>query len=69
MELAVLVEDGQLALRVGEEDGEPARPVYRGDNRWDIGNTRLTFLLDGDRAFEVRFDTGGGHYVLRRVEG
>ena len=69
MELAVLVEDGQLALRVGDGDGEPARPAYRGENRWDIGNTRLTFVLDGDEAFEVRFDTGGGHYVLRRVEG
>jgi CubicO group peptidase (beta-lactamase class C family) len=69
MELEAFVDDGRLALRINDVDGDPARPIYRGGNRWDLGGARITFVIDRDEAFEVRFDTGGGHYVLRRVEG
>jgi CubicO group peptidase (beta-lactamase class C family) len=68
MTLTVVVEDGGLAMRIG--DGATTAPAYRGDLRWDRGGVRLTFIRGADGAVdEVRYDTGGGHYVLRRTEG
>jgi CubicO group peptidase (beta-lactamase class C family) len=58
-----------LRLMVEIDGGEPRTPAYRGDLRWDLGNTHLFFLRRDDGIGEVRFDTGGGHYVLRRVDG
>jgi hypothetical protein len=68
MTLTVRVEDGGLAMRIG--DGATTAPAYRGELRWDRGSVRLTFIRGADGAVEeVRYDTGGGHYVLRRTEG
>jgi CubicO group peptidase (beta-lactamase class C family) len=68
MTLTVLVEDGGLAMRVG--DGATTAPAYRGDLRWDRGGVRVTFIRGaGGAVEEVRYDTGGGHYVLRRTGG
>jgi CubicO group peptidase (beta-lactamase class C family) len=68
MTLTVLVEDGGLAMRIG--DGATTAPAYRGDLRWDRGGVRVTFIRGaGGAVEEVRYDTGGGHYVLMRTAG
>ena len=79
MELVVSQEDGGLAIRPVRADdsesppddqadeAEAMRPVYRGGLRWDLGGQRFIFVPDGAGAHELRVDSGGGHYVLKRV--
>lgn len=75
--LRVSAESGALVIREGDEDenlgvregdDDPITPSYRGELRWDDGNVRYVFVRDGDRIAELRMDTGGGHYVLERME-
>lgn len=48
----------------------PVQPAYRDGLRWQAGNTFWIFETDRDgRGSVLRSDSGGGHYVLRRVEG
>ncbi|HSW31296.1 MAG TPA: serine hydrolase domain-containing protein [Longimicrobiales bacterium] len=65
----VSVADGALTVnQVGT--ATPVKPVYREGLRWQAGNTFWIFETDGDgRGSVLRSDSGGGHYVLRRVEG
>jgi len=67
MTVAVRLADGGLVIEIG--DAEPQTPVYSGDLRWDFGGVHLFFVRRDDRIAELRFDTGGGHYVLRRLDG
>ncbi|MDH5589288.1 MAG: serine hydrolase [Gemmatimonadota bacterium] len=65
----VSVEDGALAL-TPQGASSPATPMYRDGTRWQAGNTFWMFEVQADgRATTLRMDTGGGHYVLKRVEG
>jgi CubicO group peptidase (beta-lactamase class C family) len=66
MDVTIRVDGLRLVVEV--DGGEPRTPVYRGDLRWDLGDTHLFFLLRDDGVGEMRYDTGGGHYVLRRVD-
>ena len=68
MTVDVSMLDGALTFDLGEEQ-EAVEPQYRGGLQWAFGNVQLTFLRHGGRVAELRFDTGGGHYVLRRVGG
>jgi CubicO group peptidase (beta-lactamase class C family) len=65
----VSVVDGVLTVnQVGT--ATPVQPVYREGLRWQAGNTFWIFETGGDgRGAVLRSDSGGGHYVLRRVEG
>lgn len=69
---------GEMTIVVGERAGEPTFRLgndelegarHTGALTWRQGDTRLSFVRDGNRTTELRFDTGGGHFVLRRVEG
>ncbi|MDP2958956.1 MAG: serine hydrolase domain-containing protein [Longimicrobiales bacterium] len=69
MTVEVSVEGGALAIKpVGAPT--PIKPLYRDGLRWQAGNAFWMFdaFPDG-RASALRMDTGGGHFVLRRVEG
>lgn len=69
MTVEVSVVEGQLALKpTGARD--PFRPMYRDGLRWQQGNAFWVFEAPGSGpATVLRMDGGGGHYVLRRVEG
>jgi hypothetical protein len=67
MTVDVLVEDGRLALRIGEQSPQVTR--YAGGLRWEVGGLQATFVRRADRVDELRMDYGGGHYVLRRTGG
>jgi hypothetical protein len=67
MTVDVLVEDGRLALRIGEQS--PQTPRWVGGLRWEVGGTQATFVRRAGRVEELRMDFGGGHYVLRRAGG
>lgn len=51
----------------GSQNGR--RPVHLEGLTWGMGSIRYTFVRRGGQIVEVRQDTGGGHYVLRRQEG
>lgn len=68
MTVSVTLENGALALRTGEPE-ETGLLDYRGGLRWALGDVQVSFVRSGGRIAELRFDTGGGHYVLRRVDG
>ncbi|MEP7344007.1 MAG: serine hydrolase domain-containing protein [Gemmatimonadaceae bacterium] len=55
---------GELQLAVGQ--APPARPTYVGQDRFERGGLQVSFVRDGERVTRLRFDTGGGHYVLSR---
>lgn len=65
----VSVAEGALTLnQVGTPT--PVQPTYRDGLRWQAGNTFWIFEVGADgRGTLLRADSGGGHYVLRRVEG
>lgn len=65
----VSIVDGVLTLnQVGTTT--PVQPSYRGGLRWQAGSTFWIFETDGEGGGAVlRADSGGGHYVLKRVEG
>ena len=67
MTIDVLVEDGRLALRICEQP--PQMPRYVGDMRWREGGILASFVRRDGEVAELRFDQGGGHYVLRRTGG
>ena len=69
MTVEVTYVDGALALKpTGAR--EPMTPMYVDGLRWRQGNAFWWFELGADgRATVLRTDGGGGHYVLRRVEG
>lgn len=65
----VAVDDGALTFRrTGQQ--EPFTPMYLDGLRWKQGNGYWWFETGPDgRAHTLRTDGGGGHYVLKRVEG
>lgn len=67
MTVDILVEDGRLALRIGEQT--PQTPRWAGGLRWEVGGLQATFVRRDGRVDELRMDNGGGHYVLRRTGG
>ncbi len=63
------VTDGALTLNQAGTT-TPVKPAYRDGLRWQAGNTLWIFETRADgRGAVLRADSGGGHYVLRRVEG
>ena len=65
MRLTVSAERGRLTLTVN--DGEPFEPEHQEGLTWRRGGARITFVERDGRIDEVRYDTGGGHYVLKRT--
>lgn len=66
---AVTVEDGALLVAPVGAPGTPDTLQHVDGSRWRAGNTLWIFDLDAQgRGTALRMDTGGGHYVLRRVE-
>jgi len=65
----VSVVDSALAIRrTGQR--EPFKPQYVDGLRWRVGNAFWWFETGpGGKATVLRSDAGGGHYVLKRVEG
>ncbi|MDX1578885.1 MAG: serine hydrolase domain-containing protein [Gemmatimonadota bacterium] len=58
-------DDGRLAIRLPPD---PAEPVdWLGGDTFGSGDRRFTFRREGGEVVELRVDTVGGHYVLRRV--
>lgn len=66
LEVEVQDVDGRMELRLDEQAWTP---VYRGGERWVRGNVQLTFVPSASGVDELRFDSGGGHYILRRAGG
>lgn len=67
LEVEVSVRDEGLAVRRSgaDEDADPLE--HLSGLTWREGADRYTFTRAGDRIVELRYDTVGGHYVLRRV--
>ena len=67
-EMVAVVAQGPQGVTISV-NGSPARPVMWVDG-WTFrtGNVILTFRRAGNsgNASELRYDTGGGHYVLKR---
>jgi len=68
MTVTVSSEDGALRLRVGAS-AQAMTPIHRGGLRWQSGATIIQFVREGGSITALRFDTGGGHYVLEREGG
>lgn len=69
MTVEVSVDGGALALKPAGA-ASPTKPMYRDGLRWQSGNTLWMFEAGADgRGSVLRVDSGGGHYVLKRVEG
>jgi len=64
--VTVSVADGELSVE--PESGAARTPAYRGGLTWADGGLLLTFVREQGRVVALRWDTGGGHYVLRRQE-
>ncbi len=63
-----VVDDSLTVNQAGT--ASPVKPVYRDGLRWQAGNTLWIFETGPDgRGAVLRADSGGGHYVLKRVEG
>ncbi|HIL90383.1 MAG TPA: class A beta-lactamase-related serine hydrolase, partial [Gemmatimonadetes bacterium] len=58
------VNNGKLELEMGQ--ASKFEPDYRGDLTWTRGSQEFTFIRQGERIVELRFDSVSGHYVLRR---
>ena len=56
--------NGKLELEMGQ--ASKFEPDYRGDLTWTLGSQEFTFIRQGERIVELRFDSVSGHYVLRR---
>ncbi|MGD8318944.1 MAG: serine hydrolase [Gemmatimonadota bacterium] len=67
--LKVTREGDQLVFEAQRADAEPLRPAHWWDETWGRGMLRLTFVREGGRASALLYDTGGGHYVLKRTGG
>lgn len=65
LRVEVVEEEGRLHVRIGGA-GESQPLAYRGGLMWSLGATELTFVRIQGRITELRFDSGGGHYVLVR---
>jgi hypothetical protein len=70
-EMTVMVSQAEGALTVQPRGApEATRPMYVDGLHWRRGNALWFFDVDRDgRATTLHLDQGGGHYVLRRVEG
>ncbi|NJD19212.1 MAG: hypothetical protein FIA95_08035, partial [Gemmatimonadetes bacterium] len=69
MTVEVSVDGGALAIKPAGAQN-PVRPMYRDGLRWQAGTTLWMFDAGPDgRVTALRWDTGGWHYVLRRVGG
>jgi CubicO group peptidase (beta-lactamase class C family) len=69
MTVEVSVDDGVLAVKQAGVQN-PMKPTYRDGVRWQAGSTFWIFETGPDgRGTVLRVDSGGGHYVLKRVEG
>jgi CubicO group peptidase (beta-lactamase class C family) len=69
MTVEVSVDGNALALKPAGAQN-PIKPMYRDGLRWQAGNAFWIFDAGPDgRATALRLDSGGGHFVLRRVEG
>tara|TARA_B110000014_G_scaffold236628_1_gene202005 strand:+ start:124 stop:708 length:585 start_codon:yes stop_codon:yes gene_type:complete len=58
------VNNGKLEFEMGQ--ASKFEPDYRGDLTWTRGSQEFTFIRQGERIVELRFDSMSGHYVLRR---
>ncbi|HSM61758.1 MAG TPA: serine hydrolase domain-containing protein [Longimicrobiales bacterium] len=58
--------DALVFTRDGAPPGQAMRPTHVEGLAWEQGGTRLRFVREGGRITQLRYDHGGGHYVLRR---
>ena len=69
MTVEVSVQDGGLAIQP-QGASQPVKPLHEKGLRWWAGNTLWMFeATPNGRGTALHMDSGGGHYVLRRVEG
>lgn len=64
LSVIVSMNNGKLELEMGQ--ASKFEPDYRGDLTWTRGSQEFTFIRQGERIVELRFDSVSGHYVLRR---
>jgi hypothetical protein len=67
--LTVTVAIADDGLSVEPEGGAARTPVHEGGLTWADGGLLVTFVRERGRIVALRWDTGAGHYVLRREEG
>lgn len=64
--VAIVSADSTGALQLAVGKGRPQRATYLGGDRFERNNALLIFERSNGKVTRVRFDTGGGHYVLTR---
>ncbi len=65
-QLSVIVSMNNGKLELEMDQVSKFEPDYRGDLTWTRGSQEFTFIRQGERIVELRFDSVSGHYVLRR---
>lgn len=65
--LRVNVEDGKLIVTEVGESAEPMPLEHTTGQTWRRGSLRYRFVQVGGEITELRMDSGGAHYVLRKV--